>query len=559
MSLRSRSGIPFPDTDSTQQSISPFYHEKNSYGIVNHQSFSSISTFTSITTATSKSSRTIPHNISSSTLTSVLPTRSTSFVNPRSSSSNLNVSRTQPTSHPHQLPNPSLSDLTSEEHTASLAVRKVYAFLDRLGVPGDGFTEGWDRTRDSRRISTHFAEYQTQRRKDQQSTEVSDPELDVLRCADRYGFFGGSTPKDLVLLHSASFFPSTSAFTYSSSPGPPMEPTTREEPDVDSKIESRRISKWSEMLEGDVRDGGSNILAFRLSNYWNSHREKFVKRCYKGIPDRWRRGGWDLLIREFGDKIGWDQGQTADKLYERYAEAAIIPNEYDVQIDSDVPRTVDGHIFFHTRYGRGQRALFQVLHAFASYCETCGYCREMGPIAATLLNYFDVEMAYICMVRLHDWYNFHEIWAPGHPGLAESFYIQDRIIEYLLPDVYQTFVQQKITSSSYATKWYLTLFSSTLPFEAQLRLWDIFFLRGIDMLILASVSIVYALRGEIGPGNTLETIQAKLGSGYGLEPKSISLWIRSIRKLAGRKDVRKLLKASRLEWNAGTDRKSARR
>ncbi|EGG10898.1 uncharacterized protein MELLADRAFT_92261 [Melampsora larici-populina 98AG31] len=457
------------------------------------------------------------------------------------------------TSQPQRLPN-----LVSEEPDTNLEVQKVYAFLDQVGIPADGFTEGWDCTEDSKRISAQFVGYQNQRSKDQQSTDVSEPQLHVLRDADRYGFFSRSKPKALVQLQSASFFPSTSAFTYSSSPDP-MTPETREEPEVDNQIESRRISKWSAMLEGDVRDGGSNILSFRLSNYWNSHREKFIKRCYKGIPDRWRRGGWDLLIREFGDKIGWDKGQSADRLYERYAEASMISSDHDVQIDLDVRRTVDGHIFCYTPYGQDQRALFQVLHAFASYCETCGYCREMGPIAATLLNYFDVEMAYLCMVRLHDWYNFHEIFAAGFPGLAESFYIQERLIEYLLPDVYQTFVQQKIKSSSYATKWYLTLFTGTVPFQAQLRLWDVFFLRGMDVLILASVSIIYALRNEIGPGNTRETIQTKLSFGFGLESKSISLWIRSIRKLAERKDVRKLVKASRLEWNAGTDRKSLKR
>lgn len=40
-----------------------------------------------------------------------------------------------------------------------------------------------------------------------------------------------------------------------------------------------------------------------------------------------------------------------------------------------------------------QRALFQVLHSFGMYCETCGYCQGMGPIAATLLNYFDAQVS----------------------------------------------------------------------------------------------------------------------------------------------------------------------
>lgn len=36
-----------------------------------------------------------------------------------------------------------------------------------------------------------------------------------------------------------------------------------------------------------------------------------------------------------------------------------------------------------------QRSLFHVLHCFSTYCSECGYCQGMGPIAATLLCYFD--------------------------------------------------------------------------------------------------------------------------------------------------------------------------
>lgn len=70
-----------------------------------------------------------------------------------------------------------------------------------------------------------------------------------------------------------------------------------------------------------------------------------------------------------------------------------LPSSFDVQIDLDVPRTISGHTLFVTRYGAGQRNLFHVLHCFAMLCDTCGYCQGMGPIAATLLCYFDPEVS----------------------------------------------------------------------------------------------------------------------------------------------------------------------
>jgi hypothetical protein len=56
--------------------------------------------------------------------------------------------------------------------------------------------------------------------------------------------------------------------------------------------------------------------------------------------------------------------------------------------------------------------------------------------------------------------------------------------------------KEMISTSSYATKWYITLFSTTLPFHSQLRIWDAFFLEGQDLLIVVSVGILWAFRGE---------------------------------------------------------------
>lgn len=44
------------------------------------------------------------------------------------------------------------------------------------------------------------------------------------------------------------------------------------------------------------------------------------------------------------------------------------------------------------------------------------------------------------MVRLHDVYGMHSIFSPGFPGLLEAFYVQERLMEYLMPDLYKSFV-----------------------------------------------------------------------------------------------------------------------
>ena len=142
-----------------------------------------------------------------------------------------------------------------------------------------------------------------------------------------------------------------------------------------------------------------------------------------------------------------------------------------------------------------QRSLFHVLHSLSLRCETCGYCQGMGPIAATFLCYFEPERAYASLVLLHDSYAMHSIFSPGFPGLLEAIYVQERITEQLLPVVYGAFKKHMISTTSYATKWYITLFANSVPFQTQLRLWDAFLLEGHDLFVIVAVAIVWAYRG----------------------------------------------------------------
>jgi hypothetical protein len=118
----------------------------------------------------------------------------------------------------------------------------------------------------------------------------------------------------------------------------------------------------------------------------------------------------------------------------------------------------------------------------------------MGPIAATLLNYFEPERVYASLVRLHDAYSLHSVFSPGFPGMLEAIYVQERIMENFIPDVYHAFQRHMISTTSYATKWYITLFANSVPFQMQLRLWDAFLLEGYDIFIATAIAIVWVYR-----------------------------------------------------------------
>jgi hypothetical protein len=89
----------------------------------------------------------------------------------------------------------------------------------------------------------------------------------------------------------------------------------------------------------------------------------------------------------------------------------------------------------------------------------------------------------------------HTIFSPGFPGLLEAIYVQERITEQTMPNVYAAFKDHMISTTAYATKWYITLFANSVPFQTQLRLWDIFLLEGQDVFVAVAVAIVWVYRG----------------------------------------------------------------
>lgn len=110
------------------------------------------------------------------------------------------------------------------------------------------------------------------------------------------------------------------------------------------------------MLEAERRDPGGNVSVWRLA----AGKEKKLRgRVFKGIPDAWRSAAWEVLI---GRWVGLQKKKSLDagslenllnNLRKDYRTSIDRPSSYDVQIDLDVPRTINGHVLFKTRYGLG--------------------------------------------------------------------------------------------------------------------------------------------------------------------------------------------------------------
>ncbi|TNY19413.1 rab-GTPase-TBC domain-containing protein [Rhodotorula diobovata] len=478
----------------------------------------------------------------------------------------------------------SFNSYTDPDGVAAL-VQRLYARLDEKGVHGDGWDEGKERSRDGiilREVVEADGVPEGEPIVEQRNVDEESKADHILRRVDRYGFFSNSHPAALSSQHHNIFtlsaapfdkIPSTTPKKRAARPAPPaapppVRPSTRNLSNRHSTIsllpstaispdavalETKRVGKWGDMLSVAKRDPGGNAQDWVVSSDWWSGRvpgggggqsgkyRRLQRRVFKGIPDRWRRAVWGLMLERMASEVDGSRrgAPSLEQLKAEYEQLVAAPYVQDVQIDLDVPRTISGHVMFHTRYGQGQRALFHVLHAFGLRCEEIGgYCQGMGSLAATLLCYFEPERAYVAMCRLFDQYRLAHIFAPGFPGLHEAWHVQQKLVELLMPDVHASFEEHCVHPSSYSSKWYLTLYTNSFPFATQLRLWDALLLEGIDVLVIIAVAVIWHFQHEFtAPNASFESILTTLGGYFFVESDDALLrWLRKTLRLKGLRD-----------------------
>ncbi len=262
------------------------------------------------------------------------------------------------------------------------------------------------------------------------------------------------------------------------------------------ETEKRRAWKWQRMAQ--AREGGfGKTYSFPMSR-------KLVLRTLKGIPDCWRSSAWHSFLTDNKHSPSSDL-----ELVQMYHHLSSEPSTYDSQIDLDIPRTISQHVLFSQRYGMGQRLLFRTLHALSLYLGEIGYVQGMATLAATLLCYYDEEMAFVMLVRMFEERGLSELYAPGFEGLLAEFSILERDMKRIRGG--RCLLALNIQPLSFATRWYLTLYANAVSYETLLqvglrgdaiiltKIWDVFMLMGRDVLrqtALAAINALHIQKGE---------------------------------------------------------------
>ena len=241
--------------------------------------------------------------------------------------------------------------------------------------------------------------------------------------------------------------------------------------DALKKKEWERSEKWRKMAKvvKKGRDGEGMEFDFDTTS------SKVIDRTWKGIPDRWRAAAWYSFLAASARRA--ESKETDEGLVAEFHWLQAVSSADDVQIDLDVPRTINRHIMFRRRYRGGQRLLFRVLHALSLYFPATGYVQGMASLAATLLCYYDEERCFVMLVRMWRLRGLEQLYSPGFACLVATLRtLEDKWLDG--KDVAAKLLDLGIDATAYGTRWYLTLFNLSVPFPAQLRIWDVFMLLG---------------------------------------------------------------------------------
>ncbi|GAM28770.1 hypothetical protein SAMD00019534_119460 [Acytostelium subglobosum LB1] len=226
-----------------------------------------------------------------------------------------------------------------------------------------------------------------------------------------------------------------------------------------SSFEKQCEKKWVKIIEGWAKYSAAK------------RQTKIGRLAWKSVPDSVRGQLWKLILTP-------ETFQAKSKV--TYEQLLNNNSDFVKQIDLDIDRTYRNHLFFRERFNQGQQSLFNVLKAYSLYDQEVGYCQGMSGIASILLMYMEEEQAFWALVALmeSDKYQLRGLFLPSFPMLYRHYAIHETLIQKELPKLQTHFGFEGISTSMYATKWFLTVFSGNLPFALLIRFWDLVLTNG---------------------------------------------------------------------------------
>ena len=166
-------------------------------------------------------------------------------------------------------------------------------------------------------------------------------------------------------------------------------------------------------------------------------------------------------------------------------------------IRRDIARTYPEIDFFRDEKGPGQGGLFNVMKAYSVHDAEVGYCQGSAFLVGLLLLHMPEEDAFAVLVRMMEEYRLREMYKPTMAELGLCIYQLECMVQELMPELHRHFESQNYHTSMYASSWFLTLFTASLPLNLAARVIDLFLSEGMEIIFKISLGILMICKVEL--------------------------------------------------------------
>jgi len=205
-----------------------------------------------------------------------------------------------------------------------------------------------------------------------------------------------------------------------------------------------------------------------------------------GIPHHFRGMAWQVLCGAH---------DSSDK--SKYSAYLRTQSACEKVIRRDIARTYPEHDFFKKKGGVGQESLFNVMKAYSTHDREVGYCQGSAFIVGLLLMEMPEEDSFAVLVKIMQDYRMREMFKPSMAELGLCMYQLDTLVQEHIPDLYVHFQSQAIHTNLYASSWFLTLFTTSLPLVLSCRVMDCFLSEGMEVIFRISLALLIMGKDEL--------------------------------------------------------------
>lgn len=210
-----------------------------------------------------------------------------------------------------------------------------------------------------------------------------------------------------------------------------------------------------------------------------------------------------LMIRGPPNNQRWDLWKTFFNLksFPSYQSLPITKNASTDIIIKDLGRTFPTLAYFDKeKFGHyGQNALNRILRKFAAQYPKVGYCQGMNYIVGFLLmvSGSKEDEVFLLFTRLCEEFNLFEVFSEDMKEIKKNLWVFDRIFEKKFNEIFFHFNEEEVTNDMWVFKWFLSIFTTCLPINIIVRMWDYIIVKGMKGIYQIALGIVSLLQNDL--------------------------------------------------------------